>query len=153
MYFHGLIDYIFLVLKKSSLSGYTTVYLSTYLLKDILVASMVLRLRIKLLYTSVCFCLSCFALKVVFISKINFQNLILQFSSSLGFYFLLLFYNPFEIILVLECIVMFFSTCLLSDFFNGKCYILPFFELYLRGSKMFGMHMTVCTNCHDAYLL
>ena len=42
-------DYIFLVLKKISLSGYTTVYLSTYLLKDILVASRVLRLWIKLL--------------------------------------------------------------------------------------------------------
>ena len=39
MSFHGLIAHFFLALNNTTLSGYTTIYLSIHLLKDILVAS------------------------------------------------------------------------------------------------------------------
>ena len=52
--FHDLIVHFFVALNSIPLSGFIAVYLSIHLMKDILVASKFMQLRIKLLYTSLC---------------------------------------------------------------------------------------------------
>ena len=52
--FHGLIPHLFLVFNNFPFSGWTTIYLSVHLLKDILIVSELCQLKIKLLQATVC---------------------------------------------------------------------------------------------------
>lgn len=53
-------------------------------------------------------------------------------------------FNPFEITLVLEYMLIFLFSYLMSHF-DGKNYILHLFEIYLKCSKMFGIYIVLNT--------
>ena len=57
---------------------------------------------------------------------------------------LFLFFDLFEIILVLEYVFIFLFTYLMN-YFDGKSYILHFFEIYLRRTQAFGIYVALNT--------